>query len=58
MDGEIYYITVFILLSMLYYLFSGVHTVFENNFTVLVRTLAWMDSATKNAHMHEKNHQV
>ena len=28
------------------------NTVFENNFTVcLVRTPAWMDSATKNAHM-------
>ena len=30
------------------------NTVFENNFTVrLVRTPAWMDSATKNSHMRK-----
>ena len=55
MDNEVYLkinnCTVFFLLSTLLPI-KEYNTVFENIFTVcLVRTPAWMDSATKNAHM-------
>ena len=47
------YIIVFILLSILLTIIEY-NTVFESNFTVcLVRTPAWMDSVTKNAHMRK-----